>query len=444
MSPLLRTLCVGWTSVALSHGAPLVSPPKAILEQALAAPITKGAARLSSGSGQALLGPLPETLALAARAGDTTADARLLEQLRATINGKDSPLCVGWYPSQIDLRQITTLAIVRHTPRIWDPLTDEQKARCDAVMKAALVANAYMVSEKNPDVLAARAPGASRALRGEQANLRGFRGHAYFAGGNIRTGMSGNVIAGVAYFGPVAAADMLESYDHAAFTAELGRLGLTNPHDTFAHRDRGIDVPGGADGLSANAPSGETIERALQGWSSRGAAIPTIRKLVIGELNHSFGKTVSSGLNHGEGATNNPARGKIIEPWPRPLPRAGEAGMLFEFDTRDAKGERSSSAYATKTLRNALDILICADLAGLWHRDGAEERALIERIDVGVADWDFKMRHGYHDFAHDGTSMTFDLSYSLAGEKWQLPVTRSLWADTIRSSLAPATTLGRR
>jgi hypothetical protein len=438
MTLLLAAVCAAAQPRAAESAPWIPSPPQEIVDLAISGPLFTSTDRWSSGTGTAFSGPLPEVLALAAHAGNTSADARLIEQIQTTLNGRDSPLCAGYYPSQKELRVFTMLVIVRNTPRIWDQLSQLDREKADALMKAALVANAYMSAENNPDVIAAKAPGAPGSLRGQQRSFRGVRGFAYFAGGNIRTGQSGCVLAAVAYFGPDKATSILETYDHASFTARLGELGLTNPYDTFNHRNRGVTEAQGANGLSEHAPTAEEIETAIRDWNSRGATISTLRRLVITEINHSFSRNVVSGLNDGAGATRDPDRGRIAEPWPRPLPNAGARGMLFEFDTGDAPGQRSSSTYSTKTLRNALDILICALFAGWWDPAGEEERALRDQIHIGVVDWDFKMTHGYRDFAHGGRRMTRDVSYEIYSEperNWFLPITLSLWVDVLKPYL---------
>src|SRR5690348_17125745 len=99
MKLLLVAIALAWCSLAMpapapadsiaTHPMPVPALPQEIVDLAIQQPLTrhnrsiKGGAHTNMGH----IGEAPVVLAMAAMAGNTTADARLLEQMRYTIAG---------------------------------------------------------------------------------------------------------------------------------------------------------------------------------------------------------------------------------------------------------------------------------------------------------------------------------------------------------------------
>ena len=65
----------------------------------------------------------PVMLAAASYAGDTSADARLLQQMRLLLGGSNDPFGTGGYSANDERNATAMYAIAKRTPRIWSQLT---------------------------------------------------------------------------------------------------------------------------------------------------------------------------------------------------------------------------------------------------------------------------------------------------------------------------------
>jgi hypothetical protein len=198
-----------------SNQAPGLVPPQAIVDVGNAAPLIRYNRNLPGGghTNGGTTGGWQIAHALAVRAGNTSADAKLLEQIAYNLDGANALSANGGYPAQHELHLTGTYAIVRHVPRFWnDRLTSDQRRKIDLVMTAAMVASAYTTAD------ATYAGGAApTALDGDTNLHRNWNP-------NFREGMFGALIAAMVYFGGAEAVmDRLNRYDHAAFVRDVQR-----------------------------------------------------------------------------------------------------------------------------------------------------------------------------------------------------------------------------
>lgn len=183
---------------ALTPGAGLRAPARAVVDEAIDAPFIRHGRRFSGGAdtNEGWGGGSPVILAAASYAGDTAADAALLAQMRDTIAGGNEPVADGGYAAQHERWVTGMYAIARHTPRIWNALGADEKRRIDLLMRGALIASAFTTSDTNPYVLAGTQ---QHSLDGDDNLDRDWNP-------NYREGMAGMLLVGAAYFGSGAAA----------------------------------------------------------------------------------------------------------------------------------------------------------------------------------------------------------------------------------------------
>lgn len=392
------------------HSAQIKLPPvpQKTVEAAIAVRLMhfnrgfSGGAHTDSGDN----GGSPMVLALAAWQGNASADARFLEQIRSgVIAAKSSPSANGGYPAQHELQVYDALAVARMTPRLWNQFTPDEKAKIALVMKAALVGSAFTTSD----------------ISGGVKKPVGIDGNTNFNRGwnpNYREGMFGALIATSAFFGgPAEANRILDSYDHAAFVAQLKAAGLTNTYESFnwkaAHPD-------------SLAPDGPTIAAGIRDYRYEKQPLADLMGLYVKLTDCTYGATVSAGLNGGKGFGDNGAGG--LASGAADLPNKGKPGMLAEFASMDAGGPRSSLTYAFTGLRPNLLTHLVLLVGGYW-KPGPQADECLARMNVGIPDFFYKLDHGYIDYAKaHGAKKATDAKNC----GWSYQLTQSLWEDVVK------------
>lgn len=351
-------------------------------------------------------------LAFAARAGDTSVDARLLEQIRYILTDGNDIAANGGYPSQHELQVTGMLSVAKRIPRIWDQLSDEEKARADATMTASLIGNAFTTSDQNPYLVAGT----------QQYTLDGDSNVGRDRNPNYREGMAGSVLVAAAYFGVDRARELLASYDHEKFVAELAALGLSNAHTTFTWRATHPDSP---------APTGEQIEQAVRNWTLRGVGLDDPMQIYADLTAHTYGltdgKVIECGHNGGRGVPAPDAPGgvaAVIDTGCEGLPNVGRPGLLLEFDSVDAGGVRSAATYAYSGFKANLFTRLALIDAGIWEPD-EELEEILDAARLGVEDLWYKLEHGYREYM--GGQYRFVLR--IDDPEFGFRFLRSLWED---------------
>jgi hypothetical protein len=404
------------TTSAATTTATLASPPQAAVDAAIAAPLIRFNKSISGGAytNGAWFGGASVTLALASYAGNTSADARLLQQMRYTITGGNEPAANGGYPAQHERHVTGMFALAKLTPRIWNQLTAAEKHKVDLVMQGTLVASAFTTSDANPYITS----GQSERTLDADTNL----GRDWNP--NYREGMVGAMLVGAAYFGPAQAQAMLANFDHAAFLADVQASGLTNLYQTFNWK---------AANPTSIAPSGATIQSTVrQPYRYHGVALTDVMGLYNSLLLDTYGKTVTAGLNGGAGING---AGKIVS-GADTLPNKGKLGMLKEFDSTDAGGARSSASYAYDGFRPHQTNLLVLIASGLFDASSPVAREAAARLQVGNTDLWYKLDKGYIGYAKGASQGTFSTSGD--GSTFGFAYTRPVWEDVLRPYLEAA------
>lgn len=385
----------------------LASPPQAAVNAAIQTPLTRHNRNIPGGAHTNLghRDVAPVILAAAAFAGNRSADRRLLEQMRYTLIGGNDITANGGYPAQHDRHLTAMYAVAKLTPRIWNQLSAQERHAVDLLMKASFVSNAFTTSDGNPFV---RARTQQYALDGDDNLNRDWNP-------NYREGMVGGLLVGIVYFGgPAAAQVVLDSYDHAAFVAEVARAGLDNIHETFTWK---------ASHPRSGAPTGEMIERAIRGFRFKGLSLQDYMQIYWALTTDTYGQTVHCGIENGRGIRlpDGCFAGMLLSGCDE-LPNKGKIGMLKELDSKDAGGPRSSTMYAYSGVRVNLVNQYVLIAGGYWQRNRLARESLA-RIRVGVPDLWYKLDHGYSNYAKGQRQP--ELRSSSAAYGFEL--TRPLW-----------------
>lgn len=382
------------------------------MDAAIKTPLTRHNRNIKGGAHTNMghQGEAPVILAAAALAGNTSADSRLLEQMRYTLIGGNDITANGGYPAQHD-RHITAMyTLAKRTPRIWNQLTEQERHRIDLLMKAAFVSCAFTTSDNNPFV---RARTQQYALDGDSNLNRDWNP-------NFREGMVGGLLVGVVYFGGADKAQaVLDSFKYAAFVDEVARAGLDNIYETFTWKASHPDSP---------APTGEMIEQAIRRFRYKEMALRDYMKIYWYLTADTYGKTVNCGLLEGKGVPlPDGSRAGMLLSGCDGLPNKGKIGMLKEFDSMDANGPRSSTLYAYDGFRCNLVNHYVLIAGGYWQQNELARECLV-RMEIGIRDLWYKIGHGYSNYAKGHRQG--DLRSTMTDRGFQF--TRPLWEQVIR------------
>ena len=375
----LTLICVLWLQSVLCLAAEssekvaaIGTLPESALQEALGHRAYRYGRTIKGGAhtdGSFSAGSLP-ALALAAYVGNETALKACMQRMRKILQGSNAPTATGGYPAQHELMFAGSAVILKSKPTLWALFSEAEQHKCDLVIKALLLASAYTTSDKTN-------------AKGKPTCLHGGTNHARGWNPNYREGMFGNLLMAACYFGPEEAQQLLDTYKHDAFVAELKAAGLSNTLETFTYHSK-----------NSKAPTGKQIEDGVHQFRYYGNTIHEPMAIYARLTKHTFGKTVQAGVNNGKGIKG---AGKIMS-GAEDLPNIGKPGMLLEFDSGDANGKRSSAVYASHGFRPNLinqAALICS---GHWKAN-AESQALIALVDVGAIDLHYKLKHGYKDYS---------------------------------------------
>jgi hypothetical protein len=391
----------------------LGSLSQAAVNAAIAAPLIRFNRDIPGGAytNGAWNGGASIALALASYTGNTSADARLLEQIRYSITGGNEICANGGYPSQHE-RQVTGMfELAKLTPRILDQLSGTEQRKIDLIMEAAMVASAFTTSDSNPYITSHQQ---QRTLDADTNVGRDWNP-------NFREGMVGAMLVGAAYFGPAQAEKVLDNYDHQTFVSELKAAGLSNLYQTFNWK---VANP------NSIAPDGTTIEQGVRNYRYYGSPLTDLMGIYDRLMLNTYGGTVNSGLNNGAGING---AGKMVS-GAATLPNQGKVGMLTEFDGSDGAGPRSAAYYAYDGFRpNQTDLLVLI-ASGNWQKTSAIAHDTERRLEVGNTDLFYKLDKGYVSYANGGGQMT--LSTAADSVDWGFVYNRAIWEQVVQPYLS--------
>lgn len=392
-----------------AKGLPLA--PQAQVKDAIARPLTDFGSYSGAGTNSAYFGSAMVVLATASFSGNTSADARLLQQLRYNIKSGHDPSGAGGYVAQHELRFAVAAALAKLTPRIWKQFTVAEKTKIELCMKGLVVGAAYTSSINNFEI------------KKNVSNINNLRGAQMWWKGapNFRLAPPATMIAGSVFMGSAGAVTaFLNGFDQAAFAAQLKSNGLDNQYATFHSA-----------GSNGSRPTPAQVKQGITNWkwaiNSEGINKPG--KLMTDIAYGAFNKKITAGLNGGAGiVVKGVARGRIIN-GASGLPNKGAMGMANELDTVDGGGKRSAMSYSFKGTRVMLDALTAFVCGGL---SGADTKGIVSRVNIGMTDLKYKSVHGYYSYSKGGSgSNNEDWTAALREQQWAWGYTFGHWFDVL-------------
>jgi hypothetical protein len=385
------------------------SPPQATVDQAIAAPLgwfginSSGVRYCSSCSGQSII------LAVASFKGNTSTDARLLQQIRYIIGGNRDPFGNGGYMAQHERMMTGMLALAKRTPRVWGQLSATEIQKIDLVMKATLVGSAYTTADVN--YLNGAVP---TGIDGDTNLNRDWNP-------NYREGMVGAMIVSTLYLGGRTATEtFLNGYNHTAFVTQLQGAGLTHLAAVFNTY---------ATNPSSGAPAPATVQNAIRNYRYKGLTLDQLFDIYVLLANDTFSGTVDCGLNNGTGVLlpDGQHSGYLLDGC-AVLPNKGMVGQLKEFRSNDALGQRSATFYAYDGLKPHLINHVVLMAYGAIST-GTTTTAVVNRIAVGAKDLFFKVGRGYRNYAKGKDYGVYQLPSTGIGDGFEY--NRPLWENVI-------------
>lgn len=255
--------------------------------------------------------------ALNAYCGDTRLDAELLDQIRYLLSPNRGPTATGGYQDQKQLGVAFTFLLAKQTNRIWKQLTDEERSIIDIDMEAHLYATAFTTKD-----------GVASPV-----GVDGDTNHGRDWNPNHQNGMIGMIIMTALYWGFDDFEAKLSTYNHEAFLNKLRDKRMSNLLSTFQN-------------LSSPIPPviEAGLKRVVNGaiYTFHGISERNLLGLLGYVMDRTFSATINCGLNRGSGINGY---GKMVRNCTL-LPNVGQSGMLMEFASVDASGQRSSANYS--------------------------------------------------------------------------------------------------
>lgn len=391
-----------------STGDSELVPSQSIIDAAADAPLIRYNRYLSGGAHTwgAFNGGWQIAYALAVAAGNTSAEAKMLQQIQYSLNGGNCISANGGYPSQHE-RHITGAYTILKDSDFWNSrLTAGERDKITLLMKATLVACAYTTADRTYE-------GTITTLDGDSIS-RGFNP-------NFREGMFGGLIHATVFFGGVSAVEnILNFYDHDAFVTELQAAGLTNTAETF---NWAVDHP------DDGAPGGALIEANIRNYRLYNEPLKDPMGQLYDQTMNTYSKNVICGLNNGAGILWQGVPTGVIVSGCEDLPNLGAKGMLAEFDSVDGNGARSAIYYAYDGFRPNLTNHVVVVNGGYW-RSGAQADEILSRMEIGITDLYYKLEHGYRSY-DKGRGRTDIFDINTPDWKWSFITTLPLWFDVV-------------
>ncbi|EIP98859.1 hypothetical protein OpiT1DRAFT_03335 [Opitutaceae bacterium TAV1] len=367
------------------------------------------------------------TLALAAYAAqpasaDKTGEA-VAARLRTILAGGTEPECQGGLGGWTHGPFAWTLALARHTPAVWNQLSDDEHARADLLMQALAVAANFNVDDDN----------------NYRCMIDGDINTAKTFNPNHVEGYVAAAMAAGWYFESASdrAADRLDmffqTFDFDSFLEKLRAANFTNIIAAWTHTsetrrvlmDGGPFFPDNPKAGSGRGVRGNPFtygkHRASESWAIYARLA---RRMFAHEVKSSLPVSGRDGEFTRILGTDTEGR-PLVSPWD------GQRGMCYEFLT--SQGEKRGSKFRSCaryvwegwTIDMATAVTLYA--RGLWPVPGNDD-GLSSAVTVGSEDLLFKLKHGYRGFAHGAFN---EVDWKMV-KGW--PWVSAWWADV----LAPA------
>lgn len=294
---------------------------------------------------------------------------RLIDHIAKITTGGFEPSCRGSLGGWVDNPVAQALVLAKHTPAVWDKLTDEQKARCDFIMQCMTVVGNLTQNFK------------SRPKTDMSQSYEWQKGY----NPNMQEGYVGIMIAAYFYFGGADNVNaMLADFSYDEYIAKMDEYGFKNVKLFFEIVGKRLMEDGGVDRLGGSLCSART-PFTFQGKDGELEYDPMAIYYALSQK--MWDQPVTSKVYSGTELVGYIKDGSIS-------PFEGQIGMGHEFSGRDAAGVRTSADYINLCIRNCIPTRATIEALGYWKGEYVED--IERRMYVGMEDYLFKIsdEHG--------------------------------------------------
>lgn len=335
----------------------------------------------------------------------------VLSKLRFIIGGGNEPFaCAGPYWEHAVFA--SALLLIKHTPAVYNELTQDEKDRCDWLMRALAIAGNWAYNDEND----------------------------YFTGtdlyGNFKKSWNPNyrntylsiVWTASLYFGAKELDDIFLSFDYDEYIAKFKEYGFTNiikkwePAGKDLMENGGSCVLLGTQGASSQKPgddggSGKGVKIKFK-YAGKDLSDPYDVFEALMKYTYGGGKVVST-LGRPDSNTYCYIISGAFSPY------SGMDGMMYEFSIMNGKDvNRSSASYGFGNLMIINSLYANYKLLFGWDSSSEKMQALDKLMYVGNQDLIFKVENGYHGYSNGGSYDTYEHSlepqgYAAVKDMWQ-------------------------
>jgi hypothetical protein len=255
--------------------------------------------------------------ALTAYCGNSRLKAELLALIRNILDPAKGPTATGGYQDQKQLGVALMFLLAKKTPAIWDQLSQAEQASIDLNMEALMYSSTFTTK----DTVASHF-----GISGDTNLYRDWNP-------NYQNGMVGMIIMTALYWGFDEFEAKLAAYDHTEFLNKLRANNMKNLLSTYAN-------PAGPSAAFIQAGLRKLVNGTI--YRFHNISERNLAGLFNYIASRTFSAIISCGLNDGAGIDGF---GKIAKNC-NLLPNVGLKGMILEFASGDAEGQRSSAIYS--------------------------------------------------------------------------------------------------
>jgi len=338
---------------------------------------------------------------------------QLLVQIRNLISAGHEPNAGGGLNGWTHSAIAQAFLLVKKTPEIWSQLSNEEKSRMDWIMKAMAIAGHWDFDDGND----------------YKTSLHCDNNHYKKWNPNHRLYLFA-VLSAAAYFGPDELNAIYTSFDFDEYMKKFDECGFTNIKEVWTCYDwKTIFEKGGTyvdpklktiqAGSGAGMGSGTGVRHP---FTYEQISLANIADIYCSVAEFCYSKTVINGLEGKSWILNNGSS-----------PFLGQPGMILEFDTHDASGNRSSLHYCEEDFCPYTVMLLTLKVLGLWP-DSERCRNLEKRMYVGNEDFLYKNSMGFHSYQNGHG----DDASKLETQKWlAYPIVVELWNNCLKQKIKP-------
>ena len=322
------------------------------------------------------------------------------------------------------------IVMLRHTPVIWDQLTEDEISRIDLLMEAGAIIANWGFNDANNYFTGFGMEGNFNKMWNPN-----FRAKAMIA-----------IVAAVMYFGSAEAVnDILVNFDYDDFFRRLEEANFTNIINRWSPMDRNIMMRGGPIQQQVHlAPAG------AGGGTGRGVRVPFVwTGLPLSDVEGIVYRFITA--QEGPGMPAGTYSRIVQDGWTRgntstytlgdaSSPFVGEMGAFFEFYSNDASGMRSDAAYGYASMQVVVPFIINLNLFyDGWDGSTPRQQSAHRHVYVGNEDLLFKLHYGFMSWSHANARL--DYGHRSLGNGFL--IVKDMWRVGFTFSTEPTTVANR-